>query len=200
MNADEYIKFKSEAGRFEDDVKRVVLTLNKENPSTYNLDSLKVGYYGGDFMVANPENHKSWHASKEEVEAAIAQLPKLAVVTHTPESGDDIKVGDIYYCSWGYSMTCIDYFKVVKRTAHFATLRKLNKQNKGANAFVGTSLPLDTFEDYHNVYDDERFVDTDGKVYAQRTVKIGSTAVLNYKKFMVCYPWDGREHRYDHLD
>lgn len=129
-------------------------------------------------------------------------MSEIAKVTHTPATADDIRVGDIFSCCWGYSMVLVDFFKVVKRTNCFVTLRKLASKENHDDQFSGTSVPLDEFDDYSCVYDDERFEDTDGKVYAQRTVRLPSdcSTRLKYKKFMTCKPWDGKPKFFDHCD
>lgn len=184
-------------------IKKAVLKLNDQNPTDKEFNNMRLHIIDNDeFLVGSWT--KNIRATKDAVATYIAENPGYAVVTHTPKSADDIKVGDIYYSSWGATMAMITYFKVVKRTKHFVTLRVLEQLETHDSMFAGTTMPLDEFENRSNVYDDERFEDEDGFVYGQRTVKVdpsgNGSAVLRYKDFMWCYPWDGKSKSFDHCD
>ena len=183
-------------------IKNAVLKLNDKNPTDEEFKKMSLHFNDDEFTVGTWT--QNIRATKDAVATYIEENPSYAVVTHTPTSADDIKVGDIYFSSWGATMSMITYFKVVKRTKHFVTLRVLEQLEKHDDMFSGTSMPLDEFENHSNVYDDERFVDTDGFVYGQRTVKVNpqgnGSAVLRYKDFMWCRPWDGRAKFFDHCD
>lgn len=183
-------------------IKMAVLKLNDQNPTDEELK--KMGLRCDDDEIVVGTWTKNYRATKDAVEAYIKENPGYAVVTHTPTSADDIKVGDIYYSSWGATMAMITFFKVVNRTKQFVTLRVLEQLEQHDNMFSGTTMPLDEFENRSNVYDDERFEDENGFVYGQRTVKVNpdgnGSAVLRYKKFMWCYPWDGKKKSFDHCD
>jgi hypothetical protein len=183
-------------------IKKAVLKLNDQNPTDEEFKKMSLHCSDDEFTVGTWT--KNIRATKDAVATYIEENPGYAVVTHTPTSADDIKVGDIYFSSWGATMSMITFFKVVKRTKHFVTLRVLEQLEKHDDMFAGTSMPLDEFENHSNVYDDERFEDEDGFVYGQRTVKVNpegnGSAVLRYKDFMWCWPWDGRAKFFDHCD
>lgn len=46
-----------------------------------------------------------------------------------------IKVGDILVCSWGYSMTLVDFYKVVKTTPKTAYLSKMGSKTVEQDAY-----------------------------------------------------------------
>lgn len=66
----------------------------------------------------------------------------------------------------------------------------------------GKEMPVDEFEDYSNVYDKTRFVDTDGKVYSQvkRMLDKEGRMSIKVESFMYAYPWNGEANSYDHWD
>lgn len=100
-------------------------------------------------------------------------------------------------------MTLNTYWKVVNRTPCFITLRELATESENDGGFLsGNEWPLDRFSDHSCVHDKERFVDTDGKVYAQRTVKVqkNNSTTLKLEDFMHAHPWDGKPHYYNHCD
>lgn len=183
-------------------IKKAVMKLNDQDLTDEELKKMSL-YYGEDEFVLGTWT-KNFRATKEAVDAYIKENPGYAVVTHTPKSASDIQVGDIYYSCWGGTMAMVTFFKVVKRTKQFATLRILEQLEKHDGMFSGTTMPLDEFENHSNLYNGERFVDDDGFVYGQRTIKVdpdgNGSAVLRYKKFMWCHPWDGRSKSFDHCD
>lgn len=183
-------------------IKNAVLKLNGQDPTVANLNKMSLYFDDDAFVLGTWRN--SIRATKDAVATYIQENPGYAVVTHTPTSASDIQVGDIYYSCWGATMAMVTFFKVVKRTAQFVTLRILEQLEKHDDMFSGTTMPLDEFENHSNLYDGERFVDDDGFVYGQRTVKVdpdgNGSAVLHYRKFMWCYPWDGQSKSFDHCD
>lgn len=52
-------------------------------------------------------------------------IKKLAEIKPYQEPEHNIKVGDIFYNSWGYEQTNIDYYQVVSTTKKTITLRKI---------------------------------------------------------------------------
>ena len=200
MTIDDYLSMKKDIDSFEEQVKTAVLMINGKKPSNFELGFLRLSSHNGNFNLHN--NELVYSASFDEVMKFVGTLPQFATVKHIPKTAADIQVGDIYFCSWGATMLLANFYKVVKRTKCFVTLRELDTVEKGDDQFTGTSVPLDTFVDSSSVYDDERFVDADGKVYAQRTVKVDPKGSPNlwYKKFMCCRPWDGQPKPYDHCD
>lgn len=183
-------------------IKMAVLKLNGQNPTDEEFKKMSLHYSDDEFIVGTWS--KNIRATKDAVDTYLKENPGYAVVTHTPTSADDIQVGDIYFSSWGATMAMMTFFKVVKRTKQFVTLRVLDQLETHDDMFAGTTMPLDEFENRSNVYDDERFEDENGFVYGQRTVKVNpdgsGSAVLRYKSFMWCYPWDGRKKFFDHCD
>jgi len=61
-------------------------------------------------------------------------IKKLAEIKPYKEPKHNIKPGDIFYNSWGYEQTNIDFYQVVKTTAKTITLRKIKSTNNDYNA------------------------------------------------------------------
>ena len=199
---DEMMNLRQTMAVAEKRIKNAVLKLNNQDPTEEEFKKMGLRCNGDEFVVGTWT--KNFRATKDAVATYFEENPGYAVVTHTPTSADDIQVGDIYYSCWGATMAMVTFFKVVKRTTHFVTLRVLEQLMKHDDVFSGTTLPLEEFENHSNVYDDERFVDENGFVYGQRTIKVdpngNGSAVLRYKDFMWCYPWDGKKKSFDHCD
>ena len=61
----------------------------------------------------------------------------------------DIKVGDIYYTSWGYDQTNIDFYKVVNVRGSRIDLKELTQQyaDRGNGGYDDRVVPGDSFAD-----------------------------------------------------
>lgn len=75
--------------------------------------------------------------------SAIKDNPN-AVFTIAP----DIKVGTILTSTWGYSMTIVDFYKVVKRSNSFVYVKQLKHETVKDDGPAGSTVrPLDEFKD-----------------------------------------------------
>lgn len=65
------------------------------------------------------------------------------------ENVHGVKVGDIYYTSWGYDMTIVDFFQVISVTAKRAKLKKISsKVVDGSAGYSGKVIPIkDSFRE-----------------------------------------------------
>ena len=57
-------------------------------------------------------------------------------------SNQTVKIGDIYYCSWGYEQTNIDYYMVVKVTKNSAWLASLPDNRTYTGPMCGKCSPV----------------------------------------------------------
>lgn len=124
---------------------------------------------------------------------------------HIPTTIEDIHVGDVFHSHWGATMSLNTYYKVIKRTAKFVTLRELRSVEKGTGFLQGIQYPLDEFEDHSSVYDDRRKEYPDGKVYAEVTRRLPTKLEegriwIKISDYEYASPWDGRLNSYDHAD
>ena len=71
-------------------------------------------------------------------------IKKLANIKEYKEPEHNIKVGDIFYNSWGYEQTNIDFYQVVKATKKTITLTGIKETAKEYNmqGMNGTVVPL----------------------------------------------------------
>jgi hypothetical protein len=61
-------------------------------------------------------------------------IKKLAEIKPYKEPKHNIKPGDIFYNSWGYEQTNIDFYQVVKTTAKTITIQKIKGTSNDYNA------------------------------------------------------------------
>lgn len=62
-------------------------------------------------------------------------IRKMAEIKPYAEPKHNIKIGDIFYNSWGYDQTNIDFYQVVKTTDKTVTLRQIKGVSNDYNAY-----------------------------------------------------------------
>ncbi len=73
---------------------------------------------------------------RERAERKVAQKETAKAVTR------DLKIGDILVCSWGYSMTIVDFFSVVGfKGKTMVQLRAIAKESTGGMTGHSTPIP-----------------------------------------------------------
>jgi hypothetical protein len=99
----------------------------------------------------------------------------------------------IIFCTWGYSMTIVDYYRVLKETEKSLLVEQIkSKTTRAAEYLAGYSIPEpkiipDTREKPFRIYKREN-----GKeVYFV-------SSLGGYRKYF--YVWDGKEKYFNHCD
>jgi hypothetical protein len=78
-----------------------------------------------------------------EPETFAALVDYLASKKQPTQNAEGVHVGDLFYCSWGYEQTNIDYFQVVAlKGAHTAVLREIGCEYIGGFGMTGNKRPL----------------------------------------------------------
>lgn len=105
------------------------------------------------------------------------------------KKAEDVQVGDILTCSWGYSMTIVDYYKVIEKKAKSIKLAALEVKNISGDGWSGQCMPGENTKPDNKV---------DGKLF-----RIGA----KWSKDLVCqvgghscYYWDGKPDSFDRND
>lgn len=124
---------------------------------------------------------------------------------HIPTTIEDIQVGDVFHSHCNATMACNYYYKVIKRTAKFVTLRELRNVEVGTDFLRGVQYPLDEFVDYSSVHDGRRKEYPDGKVYCEVTRRLPAKLEngriwIKISDWEYAKPWDGRLNSFDHAD
>ena len=70
-------------------------------------------------------------------------IKKLSDIKEYQEPQHNIKKGDIFYHSWGWEQTNIDYYQVVKTTKKTITLKEIEKSIESYNDMRGSVIPLE---------------------------------------------------------
>ena len=100
------------------------------------------------------------------------------------------KVGDILYSSWGYSMTLVDFYKVIKvsPSGKSVTLQKLESEVVSGDSMTGYKMPTQYVDRRERPIKNKR-VKPDNDRYS---VKLNSSANA--------YKWDGKKKYFNTLD
>ena len=105
------------------------------------------------------------------------------------KTGKDVEVGDILVCSWGYSMTLVDFYKVIERKKSSIKLAKLENKYVSGNSMQGQVVPTTNVKPDNNV---------DGKLF-RVGVKWSSEIVCKINGNYAYY-WDGKPEHFNTLD
>jgi hypothetical protein len=124
---------------------------------------------------------------------------------HIPTTIEDIQVGDVFHSHCNATMACNYYYKVIKRTAKFVTLRELRDVEVDTDFLRGVQYPLDEFSDHSCMYDGRRKEYPDGKVYCEVTRRLpdkleNGRIWIKISDWEYASPWDGRLNSFDHAD
>ena len=97
---------------------------------------------------------------------------------------DHIKIGDIFYSSWGYDQTNVDFFQVVDFTNKLALVKKISEKRTATQYDAGTTIPIPNKFVSSTPIKAKLLVDGNMNVYGLKmfTGSVGSSL----------YRWDGK--------
>lgn len=113
---------------------------------------------------------------------------------HTTEN--PYKVGDIVTTTWGYSMTLVDFYEVIRTTPNKVALRQLKQEMTGFLSGETTPLP-GQYEDYGN----GPFSIREGQLCKVR--KDGCILIPDYPgghDYNYARKWSGKPRHFNHCD
>ena len=103
----------------------------------------------------------------------------------------EVKVGDIFHCSWGYDMTINDYYQVVGLTpsGKSVKVRKLNKETVySGEYFSGREMPIK-----------DDFKSEKIKTHRLQTSYM-DTPQIKISDYSWARMWDGASSYFNHMD
>jgi len=97
---------------------------------------------------------------------------------------------------WGYSMTIVDYYKVVRETPKTVIIRKLKSKEEHTGFLSGKSVPSDEFADEKEFRAVKPKTSFDGS-YTQECFKssLDYRGSMNYLRV-----WNGEAKSFNHCD
>ena len=127
--------------------------------------------------VFAPEIAERRRARRAEQKRKAAEDAKAAA--------DSISVGDVFYSSWGWEQTNVDFYQVVEKRGQFVTIRPIagTYERKTWGSGVTSAIP-GAFTTCHRWTDEEN---ERGKRF-----KVGAGGTLRLTGFAHAWPWDGK--------
>lgn len=137
------------------------------------------------------ENYYKQLAKEYGIEPPVKENPLndpivKSYVRNTPQ---EVEVGDILECNWGYSMSLVDYYKVIERKKASIKLAKLETKIVSGDGGRGTCIPTDKTKP-------DQYVD--GKLF-RIGYKYDNKVVCSVNGHSCCY-WDGKPGSFDTWD
>lgn len=108
-------------------------------------------------------------------------------------------IGSIFYTSWGYNMTNVEFFQVVKETAKTIWVKELGQVETSTGYLCGTTVPVsDSFyikngEQEPKTYMARKRVHEDSKIDFTVTEYPGGYG-------RSCWEWEGQPVHFNHCD
>ena len=98
------------------------------------------------------------------------------------------KVGDILSSSWGYSMTIVSWYQVIKVTPKTITVKEIEAKIIDGNGMHGESIPVPNLFSKRGLYPEQSFT---------RKVK---GDYININESQTAWIWDGNPKYHNHWD
>ena len=115
--------------------------------------------------------------------------PDKNMIVSQSSTPQEVEVGDILECNWGYSMSLVDYYKVIERKKASIKLAKLETKIVSGDGGRGTCIPTDKTKP-------DQYVD--GKLF-RIGYKYDNKVVCSVNGHS-CYYWDGKPGSFDTWD
>lgn len=109
----------------------------------------------------------------------------------------DFVPGDILSSSWGYSMTIVDFYKVLKVTPYTVIIARIGTKGEKQTGFLaGTVMP-----DPDHIQTETKWVDGKPvKVPAIYTRRPAHGYVRGHHSSSIASKWDGKPRHFNHCD
>lgn len=106
----------------------------------------------------------------------------------------------ILFDSWGYNMTIVDFYEVIKETSKTVTIKPIGSIETADGYLCGTAVPNPTVKGDDTFVARKRVFETlDGLVRTQKYCYRSSIGD-KFGKVHTLFEWDGRPLYYNHCD
>ena len=94
---------------------------------------------------------------------------------------EDIKIGDVYVCSWGYEQTNVNFYQVVEKTPKMVRVKPIRSRIKQEGNLCGYATPLkDKFKTSYDPF-----------VKGEKLCKVHDDGWITLKEGYSAHKWDG---------
>lgn len=153
------------------------------------------------------DNHFRWHSSKHcwyikysEIAMKVVELinnGKIETVsreTLKQENKLGIKVGDIFYCSWGYEQTNVDFFQVVALKGKTqVVIKEVSLESEEIDNISGMSRDVKYNVNKVKVLDKTTFVKDNDKGMIKKVCGTKECPYLNISSYANAYLYNGKK-------
>ena len=153
--------------------------IRKNDFVTLNADTTKYGY-----TVKAGSKCRVWKAQRDGTLSlstetnGVSLYVNIADVTKVQKPKADVKVGDIFVCSWGYEQTNIDFYKIVEVTKSSVKYVRLGAERRYTGPMQGECAPTNQ---------------TSGPTKTAR-INVGLNGAVGFKvySYASAYKWSGQ--------
>lgn len=163
-----------------------------EVPSKEVRDNLK-----GLRMRWNPKK-SCWYgfADSNAIANAIDGKKKATVVKTEKRNYLDIKVGDIFFMSWGYDQTNVNFFQVIELVGEkMVRIREVHlpEGNESWTGFMARNVSFKVTNEILPATDYSVHIKDNEKGDLKKVLGTKTSPYLNMTSYANAYPYDGRE-------
>ena len=163
----------------------------EEKPLKNILDMLKLNKFRWHNLK------KCWYAKNTDKNIEVANKimdGKIETTTPAAENALGIKVGDIFYMSWGYEQTNVDFFRVKElRGKTQVVLQEVNLKMTQDKYVSGMSADRKFSTQDYSLLENSCFVKDNEKGMIKRILGTKENPYINMTSYANAYKYDGRE-------
>lgn len=120
-----------------------------EKPSTEILENLHANHWRWHkykkiwYNKQTEENINFAKSVAENNNVVDVAIDQQKVIKHnTVKNIHNVKVGDIFYTSWGYDMTLVYFYQVIRVTPKMASVKEIRSKIVEGDGFIGKCIPV----------------------------------------------------------
>ena len=154
------------------------IVTNNTTVTSYNT----VVPIGTKFRVWKAKRDGTLYTTNIDSKQCYTTLLHVNDVTKVDDIKPDVKVGDIFVCSWGYDQTNIDYYKVLAVKNKSVIIAEVSQTRNYTGNMQGECMP-----DVDNVV---------GKPMTKRIGGYGDSVSLKMTSYSWAYKWSGKTNHF----
>ena len=131
-------------------------------------------------MMVGPKADRAWREFESQVEDEDFYNRRAGVRQAEIVSPSPVIVGDIFYSSWGYDQTNVDFYQVTKTSSAMISIRQIDKK-----ILRGHGKPTEWVIPVANQFR--------GPVMSKKLMAYQGRAMVKLNSYSSAYKWDGQE-------
>lgn len=180
------------------------LVLNNEKNGIELYFEVKPGKNVLDVLKANKFRwhsvKKCWYAKNNEYNMKVAEninsgkITNIKTAEKIQENELGIKVGDIFYMSWGYEQTNVDFFRVkALKGKTQVVIQEVALKMQSEEGISGMSADRIYDKDNYSIVKNTAFINDNEKGITKKVLGTKENPYLNMSSFANAYLYDGQK-------